>query len=117
MYSIFIFFKISLTCFVFSLLFIDILLKDIVWLLISLACLCVGAVLIIGYLYSRYNHKAHNTSFIYLGLVALLISFWKLFDMNLAPLLFEGNPRLLFYLSYISLMLTPLPFIKYVDFM
>ncbi len=95
--------------------FIDILLKDIVWLLISLACLCVGAVLIIGYLYSRYNHKAHNTSFIYLGLVALLISFWKLFDMNLAPLLFEGNPRLLFYLSYISLMLTPLPFIKYVD--
>ena len=35
--------------------------------------------------------------------------------MNLAPLLFEGNPRLLFYLSYISLMLTPLPFIKYVD--
>ena len=95
--------------------FVDILVQDIIWLLVSIACLAAGLVLIIGSTYSKYNHRAHNESFIYLGLVALFISLWKLFDMNLAPLLFEGNPRLLFYISYISLMLAPLPLIKYVE--
>jgi diguanylate cyclase (GGDEF)-like protein len=45
----------------------------------------------------------------------VLIALWKLFDMDLAPLLFDGNPRLLFYISYISLLLAPIPLIKYVD--
>jgi diguanylate cyclase (GGDEF)-like protein len=52
---------------------------------------------------------------VYLGLVAVLISFWKLFDIDLATLLFEGNPRLLFYVSYVSLIIVPLPLIRYVE--
>ena len=95
--------------------FIDILINNIIWFFISLACLSVGVLLICTHIHSKYHHKANNKSLVYLGLVAVLISFWKLFDMDLAPLLFEGNPRLLFYISYISLILVPLPLTKYVD--
>ncbi len=95
--------------------FIDILVGDLTWLIIALACLSIGIVLIVGHLRSKYHHRAHDKSFVYLGLIAILISFWKLFDLDLAPLFIKGNPRLLFYISYISLMLAPLPLIKYVQ--
>ena len=94
--------------------FMDILLGKIVWVLTSLACIAVGIVLICSYLYSKYNHKATNNSLVYLGFVAILIAVWKLFDLDLATLLFEGNPRLVFYISYISLILVPLPLVKYI---
>lgn len=97
--------------------FIDILVSDLIWLIIGLACLGVGLILIFGHLHSKYHHRANDKSFVYLGLIAVLISCWKLFDLDLAPLFLTGNPRLLFYISYISLMLVPLPFIKYVDYL
>lgn len=95
--------------------FIDILINNLIWVFISLASLGVGFLLIFSYIHSKYNHKATNNSLVYLGLVAVLISFWKLFDIDLATLLFEGNPRLLFYVSYVSLIIVPLPLIRYVE--
>lgn len=95
--------------------FIDILINNIIWFFISIALLIVGLTLIFGHIHTKLSHKASNPSFVYLGFVAVLIALWKLFDMDLAPLLFEGNPRLLFYVSYISLILAPLPLIKYIE--
>lgn len=95
--------------------FIDILIDNIIWVFISIGSMAVGFLLITGYLHSKYNHKATNNSLVYLGFVAILISLWKLFDLDLANLIIEGNPRLLFYISYLSLILTPLPLIKYVE--
>ena len=95
--------------------FIDILIDNIIWVFTSIACIVVGLILIFGYLHSKYNHKATNSSLVYLGLVAVLISLWMVFDINLATLIFENNPRLIFYISYISLILVPLPLVKYVQ--
>ena len=94
---------------------LDILINNIVWVFISVASIIVGLVLIGGYIHSKLNRKASNHSLVYLGLVAILISIWKLFDLELAPLLFQENSRFLFYLSYVSLMLIPLPLIKYIQ--
>ena len=95
--------------------FIDVLAGDLVWLIVGIGCLCVGIVLIFGHINAKHHHRAHDKSFIYLGLIAVLIAFWRVFDLDLAPIFFNGNPRFLFYMSYTSLMLVPLPFIKYVQ--
>ena len=95
--------------------FIDILLEEIFWMLISIGCLVVGFILLFGHAHAKRHHRAHNESFAYLGAIAILIACWRLFDMDLAPFLFEGYPRLLFYLSYVSLMIAPLPLIRYIE--
>ena len=95
--------------------FIDILVSDLLWLIISIGCISIGLIFIISHINAKIHHNAHKKSQFYLGLIAVLLSFWRMFDMDLAPVFVTGNPRILFYISYLSLLVVPLPFIKYVE--
>ena len=88
--------------------------EEIVIFLISILCVLSGFILISMQLSYYYRHKANDRNLIYLGIFSIMIGLFKMADIRLATMLFNLNPKLLFYVVIGVIPLAGVPLIYYV---
>lgn len=82
--------------------------------IISGLCILAGFVLIIMQLSYYYRHKANDRNLIYLGVFSIMLGMFKLADLRMATMVFNVNPKLLFYIVIGVIPLAGVPMIYYV---
>ena len=93
--------------------FREIIRDELVIFTISALCVLAGIILIIMQLSYYYRHKANERNLIYLGVFSIMIGMFKLADLRMATIIFNVNPKLLFYIAIGVIPLAGVPMIYY----
>ena len=94
--------------------FKEIIQEEIVIFIISCLCILAGIILIIMQLSYYYRHKANERNLIYLGVFSIMLGMFKLADLRMATMIFNVNPKMLFYIAIGVIPLAGIPMIYYV---
>lgn len=94
--------------------FKEIIQKELMIFIISGLCILAGLVLIVMQLSYYYRHKANERNLIYLGFFSIMLGLFKLADLRMATMVFNVNPKLLFYVAIGVIPLAGVPMIYYI---
>ena len=91
----------------------EILRNEIMLLIISGLCILAGIILICMQLSYYYRHKANERNLIYLGVFSIMLGLFKIADLRMATMIFNVNPKMLFYIAIGIIPLAGVPMIYY----
>lgn len=94
--------------------FKEIIQDELIIFIISGLCILAGFILIVMQLSYYYRHKANDRNLIYLGVFSIMLGMFKLADLRMATMVFNVNPKLLFYIVIGVIPLAGVPMIYYV---
>lgn len=93
--------------------FKEIIQDELLILVICILCMVSGILLIAIQLSYYYRHKANERNLIYLGIFSMMLGVLKVADLKSATILFNINPKLLFYITIGVIPLAGIPMIYY----
>lgn len=91
----------------------DVLTEDFMQIFVSMLAIIIGVVFTVITIYGYIKDK-QDVGLGMLGLFSVCVGLWRVTDTHSSPLVFSGNPKLLFYISLLALMVGIIPVIKYV---
>lgn len=91
----------------------DVLKEDFVQISVSALAIVVGSVFAVIATY-RYFKDKQDMGLCVLGLFSICVGLWRITDTHSSTLIFPVSPKLLFYISLLSLMVGIVPVMKYV---
>ena len=94
--------------------FREIIRDELVIFIISGLCVLAGIILIMMQLSYYLRRKANERNLIYLGIFSIMLGAFKLADLRMATMVFNVNPKLLFYIAIGVIPLSGVPIIYYV---
>ena len=92
---------------------LDQLRQDIPQVFMSLLCIILGLVMIAVQLYFLVFTHTRSLDMVYLGFFSIVLGLWRITGMKSSPLLFEGNPMVLGYITIGALLLCGMSLLLY----